>query len=215
MSLKTKNIENKTYKRIKYEPITIKEPHKYDVKSFEDPQEFTEYYREHEDEIKGVSTLVLNRTYKIPGYRISFSNRGKEDEELILRKDYYGATYFTKLYIDNARDVVVRGEPEYTALEWTNAVRDGIAWNEIKGLSYLQDDKLTHNPPRQATKSFDDLPFPARHHLAKREFHNPKLKIAPYTTMITSRNCPFKCIYCVPSSLSFARELEYRSEHNR
>ena len=81
------------FARVKYEPITVREPHKYDVKTFEDPDEFTAYYREHEDAFKGVSTLVLNRTYKIPGYRISVSNRGKDNEELILRKDYYlGAT---------------------------------------------------------------------------------------------------------------------------
>ena len=79
---------SRKFARIKYEPITIKEPHKYDVKTFEDSDEFTAYYREHEDAFKGVSTLVLNRTYKIPGYRISVSNRGKENEELTLRKDY-------------------------------------------------------------------------------------------------------------------------------
>ena len=82
MSIKPK------FARIKYEPITIKEPHKYNIQNFEDPDEFTAYYREHEDDFKGVSTLVLNRTYKIPGYRISVSNRGKENEELTLRKDY-------------------------------------------------------------------------------------------------------------------------------
>ena len=76
------------FARIKYEPITIKEPHKYNIQTFEDPDEFTAYYREHEDDFKGVSTLVLNRTYKIPGYRISVSNRGKDNEELTLRKDY-------------------------------------------------------------------------------------------------------------------------------
>jgi hypothetical protein len=79
------------FKRLRYEPITIKEPHKYDIKTFEDPNDFTSYYREHEDEFKGVSTLVLNRTYKIPGYRISVSKRGTENEELMLRKDYYTA----------------------------------------------------------------------------------------------------------------------------
>lgn len=126
-----------------------------------------------------------------------------------------GATYFTKLYLKDARDVVVRGEPEYTALELTNALRDNTPWDDIKGISYLCEGKMTHNPPRAVGKSFDELPFPARHHIAHRQYHNPKLKLAPYTTMITSRNCPFKCIYCVPSSLSFARELEYRRDNNR
>ena len=81
----------KRFARVKYEPITVKEPHKYNVQTFQDPDEFTAYYREHEDAFKGISTLVLNRTYKIPGYRITVSNRGKENEELMLRKDYYQA----------------------------------------------------------------------------------------------------------------------------
>ena len=80
----------KVFKRIKYEPITVKEPHKYNVMEFADPEEFTAYYRENEDKFRGVSTLALNKTYKIPGYRISLQNKGKENEELILKKDYYG-----------------------------------------------------------------------------------------------------------------------------
>jgi hypothetical protein len=89
------NLFKMSFKRLKYEPITIQEPHKYDVKTFEDPNDFTSYYREHEDEFKGVSTLVLNRTYKIPGYRISVSKRGTENEELMLRKDYYSSNVET------------------------------------------------------------------------------------------------------------------------
>jgi hypothetical protein len=83
----------KVFKRIKYEPITVKEPHKYNVMEFADPEEFTAYYRENEDKFKGVSTLALNKTYKIPGYRISLQNKGKENEELILKKDYYGGRF--------------------------------------------------------------------------------------------------------------------------
>lgn len=81
--------------RYKFEPITIKEPHKYDVKTFEDSDEFTAYYRQHEGDFKGVSTATLNRTYKIPGYRISVVARGTDNEELILKKDYYTGTHKT------------------------------------------------------------------------------------------------------------------------
>ena len=94
----------KRFARVKYEPITVKEPHKYNVQTFQDPDEFTAYYREHEDAFKGISTLVLNRTYKIPGYRISIVGRGTDKEELILKKDYYGS----------GSDSVIRGvESDY------------------------------------------------------------------------------------------------------
>lgn len=126
-----------------------------------------------------------------------------------------GATYFTQLYIRTEQDVVVRGEPEYSTLEWTHAVTNNMPWDNIQGISLLKNGHLTHNRPRPLAQNIDQLPFPARHHIANRPFHNPKLKLAPYTTMVTSRNCPFRCIYCVPSSLTFARELEYRRDHNR
>jgi hypothetical protein len=92
-----------------YEPLTIKEPYKVEIKKFEDSDEFTRYYREHEDDFKGLSTLKLNRTYKIPGYRISVKNRGKEDEELILKKDYYGGC--------NKDETVEENEPRVDALD--------------------------------------------------------------------------------------------------
>jgi hypothetical protein len=97
------NNSSTKFKRLKYVPITIREPHKYDIKTFDDPNDFTSYYREHEDEFKGVSTLVLNRTYKIPGYRISVSKRGTENEELMLRKDYY-TNNGTKSDVDTANN---------------------------------------------------------------------------------------------------------------
>ena len=78
--------------RVKYEPITVKEPYHADVKTFATPDEFTVYYREHESDLKSLSTLRLNKTFKIPGYRISVVGRGTEKEEIILKKDYYGGT---------------------------------------------------------------------------------------------------------------------------
>ena len=89
--------------KLKVDPITIKEPYKPDVKEFADTDEFTHYFRANEELFKEPSddpdkpfhfltTNKLNRTYKIPGYRIRIINKGKDNEELTLVKDYYKRT---------------------------------------------------------------------------------------------------------------------------
>ena len=100
--------------KLKCEPIIIKEPYKPDVKEFADTDDFTRYFRANEElfkeprtsediastpdgasarrEPKFLTTNKLNRTYKIPGYRIRIINKGKDNEELTLVKDYYTRT---------------------------------------------------------------------------------------------------------------------------
>ena len=86
--------------KLKCEPITIKEPYKPEVKEFADTDEFTHYFRANEKLFKEprtsediephfLTTNKLNRTYRIPGYRIRIINKGKDNEELTLVKDYY------------------------------------------------------------------------------------------------------------------------------
>ena len=43
-----------------------------------------------------------------------------------------------------------------------------------------------------------------------RHFLNAKFPRQPVAAMLASRGCPFPCSYCVPNSVSFARELEFR-----
>lgn len=124
-----------------------------------------------------------------------------------------GPTYFTHKCIVNDKVIVVRGEPEETVKILINNLHKGIEWRSISGISYLCDGKIRNNPARPLIKNLDTLPFPARHLINNQSYHNAKLKVSPYTTVATSRNCPYHCIYCVPSSLTFAREIEYRRDH--
>ena len=73
----------------RFEPIKIIEPFNSDEICFENVDDFTAYYRTHEDEFKDKSTVLLNKKYKIPGYRIT---QNRESHELSLRKDYYGSS---------------------------------------------------------------------------------------------------------------------------
>jgi len=152
-----------------------------------------------------------------------------------------GVTYYTQALLVDERVVVVRGEPELTVEELigemagkatginngsgtndreingmeTGVLGETIDFASIKGISYIKDGKVRHNPACELLKDLDSLPFPARHFIEKYTFTNPKLKKNPYTTVLTSRNCPYKCIYCVPSSLTFAREIEYKKDNTR
>lgn len=81
-------------KFIPVDPITIKEPLNKDLKTFESTDEFTVFYRQNDslfkDPVKNtlLSANVLNRLYSVPGYKISVTKRGTDNEELILIKDY-------------------------------------------------------------------------------------------------------------------------------
>ena len=129
-----------------------------------------------------------------------------------------GVTYYTQTLLVDERVVIVRGEPELTVEELVGKIAETVNdsdFTNIKGISYLKEGKVWHNPARELLKDLDSLPFPARHFIEKYTFTNPKLKINPYTTVLTSRNCPYKCIYCVPSSLTFAREIEFKKDNGK
>jgi len=126
-----------------------------------------------------------------------------------------GVTYYTDKLLVDKYVIVVRGEPEVTVNELVAKLDRKEDFSDTQGLAYLREGKVWNNPSRELLKDLDTLPFPARRHIERFTFTNPKLKKHPYTTVLTGRNCPFKCIYCVPSSLTFAREIEYKRAFNK
>ncbi len=122
-----------------------------------------------------------------------------------------GPTYFTSRCLVSENVIIVRGEPEATLAELIGRMTKGdMRPSYVMGTSVLREGKVINNPTRPLIEDLDALPFAARDLVADHEFHNPKLKTTPYATMFTSRNCPYRCIYCVPSSMTFAREIEHR-----
>ncbi len=120
-----------------------------------------------------------------------------------------GPSYFIEKCLVDKRIVIVRGEPEDTIVELLHALNEDKPLDGILGISWINSDgKVVNNGFRPLIGDLDALPLPARHFIAERRYHNPKIKRSGYTTAFTSRNCPYHCIYCVPSSLTFAREIE-------
>lgn len=116
-------------------------------------------------------------------------------------------------YLLDEYTFIVRGEPEITFLELVNKFSEAGKrpdFSQLQGLSFRDEQGIKDNPARQPIQDLDSLPFPNRGLLKRHLYFNPKLAVRPWTAVLTSRGCSFRCLFCVPCSLSFARELEYK-----
>lgn len=110
---------------------------------------------------------------------------------------------------------VVRGEAERVL---SNLIKDleNRTGLDLKGISFLKNNKVIHRDTFGIIEDLNGLPFPARHHIdsLKHKYYNPKLKNRPVTLLLASRGCTYRCYFCVPNSISWAREIEWRRYHN-
>jgi len=171
-------------------------------------REFSSIVQNHETDIYCIWSVNLSMKTDIRA--IGIIRKYHPDVWIILMGP--GPTYFAAEFLLDKHVVVIRGEPETSAANFLDAVANHIPLTTLKGISYLDDDfKIVRTDSEELIKDLDMLPFPARHLINGIIYRNPKLKHSPYTAVITSRNCSYKCIFCVPGSLTFAREIESKS----
>jgi radical SAM superfamily enzyme YgiQ (UPF0313 family) len=92
--------------------------------------------------------------------------------------------------------VGVYGEAENTIKEIKDYIDGKIKLNKIKGIIYRDDNELIETPPRPILTDLDKLPFPEYEHF---DSFNGFIRNYP---IITSRGCPYSCIYCCVSKLN-------------
>ena len=97
-------------------------------------------------------------------------------------------------------DIVVRGEGEGIMLDLAQGL-DRPA--DIPGITFRsQDGEVVTNQDRERIKDLDAIPFPDRegldiHYVASLPLDIPAvIWDRPYTTVLSSRGCPFACTYC-------------------
>jgi radical SAM superfamily enzyme YgiQ (UPF0313 family) len=95
-----------------------------------------------------------------------------------------------------ALDAVIRREPEVTAAALARALDAGEPLDGVAGLSFrAPDGSALHNEDRPFLEDLDALPFPARDLVDHRLYPAP-VDGRPHTLVITSRGCPFPCVFC-------------------
>ena len=93
-------------------------------------------------------------------------------------------------------DYIVLGEGEITFTELVQNLDDKVKLHKTKGIILRDNGDIITTGRRELIKELDMLPFPARHLTPYKRYYSLLAKRSPITTMITSRGCPYNCLYC-------------------
>jgi anaerobic magnesium-protoporphyrin IX monomethyl ester cyclase len=97
-------------------------------------------------------------------------------------------------------DFIVRGEGEVTFSELVAALeKKNGQFDSIQGISFFLNGELVRTPPRPFIEDLDSLPLPARHLIHIDDYQRTKIGGRPITPVITSRGCPYQCVFCSSS----------------
>lgn len=93
-------------------------------------------------------------------------------------------------------DYITLGEGEITFTELVQNLDDPAKLRKTGGIVYRDNGDLINTGKRGLIKELDMLPFPTRHLTPHKMYYSLLAKRSPITTLITSRGCPYNCLYC-------------------
>ena len=165
-------------------------------------------------EIVGISALTPTFRQAI---KLAKAIKEKDPAVKIIFGNYH-ATFEYERLLKNCPfvDCVVLGEGERTFPELIKTIENGGKMQDVKGIAFRLNGKVIKTPPGQLIEKLDDIPFPDRT-LLEHEYRSEVVGFlgsgGKFTTVLTSRGCPYSCKYCACSAFS-SRKVRFRSPEN-
>ncbi|MGD9130315.1 MAG: radical SAM protein [Candidatus Bathyarchaeota archaeon] len=125
-------------------------------------------------------------------------------------------TYFHKEIIKENEFVgaIARGEFELTIRDLALALQHGQQLQDVAGITYRNGESVQVNEDRPLIQDLDALPFPARHIVKSSSYREAVFTGQRCTTIVSSRGCPHKCIFCIWPKTMYGHKFRQRSPGN-
>lgn len=99
--------------------------------------------------------------------------------------------------LTDAFDYGFAGEAENSFPQFLNVLAKNGDVKSVKGIVYRENGKTVFTGPADSVKDINEIPLPARHLLKSGEYFYGTLQGRKRcATIMASRGCPFKCIFC-------------------
>jgi len=105
----------------------------------------------------------------------------------------YVTTIMEDVFDDTPADFAVYGEGEITFSHLLSYLKGKLPIEQINGIMYKKGEKIITNPPQEQIRDLDSIPYPA--------YELFKMNRYPVHRIVTSRGCPYKCVFCNSSSI--------------
>lgn len=174
-------------------------------------EKVAERIKKENPEILGVSALTP--TFK-EGIKIAAAVKSELSDVKIAFGNYHATFTYEQLLVNcPIVDCVVIGEGERTFLELVNAVEKNQEMKSVRGIAFRHDGKVVRTEPTPLIENLDELPIPNRA-LLDQVYYSEVVGLlgssGKFTTVITSRGCPYACTYCACAAFS-SRKVRFRS----
>ncbi|MGQ9788190.1 MAG: B12-binding domain-containing radical SAM protein [Candidatus Hadarchaeaceae archaeon] len=173
------------------------------------------------DRVKGEKPEIVGISALTPTFRqaLAIAKAIKEknpDVKLIFGN--YHATFEYKRLLKKYPivDCVVLGEGEKTFPELIRALEEENGIKRVRGVAFRKENRVIKTPPREPIQDLDKFPFPDRSLLESKyrsELVGLLATAGKFTTVLSSRGCPYACRYCACSAFSLGK-VRFRSPEN-
>ncbi len=176
--------------------------------------------RNHDPDVVGVTSCSTEYVEEIEWHTALI--RQEVPDAIIILGGVLPTVLIERAIQDENVDYFVMGEGERRFTKLLDALAgNGKSVADLDGIAYRSNGANVINPPTYFHDDLDALPFPDYGNLDIRKYGNRTVKYAhhfiprhyPFAVSITSRGCPYKCIFCAGRTMS-GTKVRMRSAEN-